>query len=478
MTTLPPPPPPPTGPSRWPAGALAGLALALLLSSLGTSIANVALPTLAEALGASFGEVQWVVLTYLLGITTSIVGFGRLGDLCGRRRTLLWGLGLFVAGAAASGLAPGLPLLLVARLVQGVGAAALMALTLAFVSDIVPKERAGSAMGLLGTTSAVGTALGPSLGGLLTAGLGWRAVFLVQLPLGLAAWLLLRPSLPADLDRRGRGAERFDLPGTLLLATSLAAWSLAATLGRGHLGLTNLACLAAALLGGGLFVRVERRSPSPLVPLALLRDPALRAGLGKSLLVSTVLMATLVVGPFHLSRALGLGAGPTGLAMAVGPLAAALGGVPAGRLVDHLGARRSTRGGLVGIGAGALALALGPEAAGLPGYLGPIVLITASYALFQAANNTAVLEPQEAGRRGVVSAMLTLSRNLGLVTGAALLGALFDLASGPGDLAGATASAVAAGTRVTFGVGVALIGAAALLPRPPSPTPRALGRAS
>ena len=176
-----PPPVPLTRSARW---ALTSLSLSLLLSSLGTSIANVGLPTLAQAFGAIFAQVQWVVLAYLLAITTLIVSVGRLGDLLGRRRLLLGGIALFTFASALCGLAPTLPWLIAARALQGLGAAVMMALTMALVGELVPKARTGSAMGLLGTMSAVGTALGPSLGGVLIATLGWRALFLVNLPLG------------------------------------------------------------------------------------------------------------------------------------------------------------------------------------------------------------------------------------------------------------------------------------------------------
>jgi MFS family permease len=151
----------------------------MLLSSLSTSIANVALPTLAQAFTASFQEVQWVVLAYLLAITTLIVSVGRLGDITGRQRLLLAGFFLFTVASVLCGIAPTLWLLVAARAAQGLGAAIMMALTMAFVGETVPQDKIGSAMGLLGTMSAIGTALGPSLGGILIAGLGWRAIFLV-----------------------------------------------------------------------------------------------------------------------------------------------------------------------------------------------------------------------------------------------------------------------------------------------------------
>ena len=165
-------PPRDARPSASSRRALGGLSLAMLLSALGTSIANVSLPTLAEAFGASFQEMQWVVLAYLLAVTSLIVSAGRLGDLVGRRRLLSAGLFLFTLASVVCGIASSLPLLIAARAAQGAGAAAMMALSMAFVGDIVPKDQMGRAMGLLGTMSAVGTALGPSLGGFLIAGFG------------------------------------------------------------------------------------------------------------------------------------------------------------------------------------------------------------------------------------------------------------------------------------------------------------------
>src|SRR5262249_20056529 len=146
---------------------------------------NVGLPSLARAFAASFPQIQWIVLAYLLAITALIVGAGRLGDIVGRRRLLAAGIILFTVASLLCGAAPTLGLLVAAPALQGLGAAIMMALTVALVGDTVPKSRTGSAMGLLGTMSAVGTTLGPSLGGLLIDGFGWQSIFLVNVPLGI-----------------------------------------------------------------------------------------------------------------------------------------------------------------------------------------------------------------------------------------------------------------------------------------------------
>lgn len=422
----------------------------MLLAALGTSIANVGLPTIAQAFGASFQQAQWIVLAYLLAITTLIVGVGRLGDIVGRRRLLLGGLALFTAASILCALAPALWLLIAARAAQGLGAAVMMALAMALVGEAVPKARTGSAMGLLGTMSAIGTALGPSLGGVLIAGFGWQSIFLVTAPLGVAGWLLARRHLPADRVKPQADRPGFDHLGTLLLALTLAAYALAMTLGRGSFGPLNLVLLAAAAIGAGLFVRAQQRARSPLIQMATLRDPALRSSLAMNVLVSTVMMATLVVGPFYLSQGLGLDAARVGLVMSLGPIFSALSGVPAGRLVDRFGAPFSVAAGLATMVAGAAALAFLPALVGVAGYIAAMAVLTPAYQLFQAANNTAVMAEVPQDRRGVVSGLLSLSRNLGLVTGASAMGAVFAAASSTSDLATASPEAIADGLRVTF----------------------------
>jgi MFS family permease len=453
-----PTPPAPLGPPvvgvRW---ALAALSLPMLLASLGTSIANVALPTLAQAFSASFGEVQWIVLAYLLTITTVIVSVGRLGDIVGRRRLLLAGIVLFTLASVVCGLTSTLWLLLGARAAQGLGAAIMMTLTLALVAETVPRARTGRAMGLLATMSAIGTALGPSLGGLLIAGPGWRAIFLVNVPLGVLAVVLGHRHLPVDRPRPATDRVGFDTMGTALLALTLAAYTLAMTIGGGGVGAHTAALLSVAALGAGLFALAQTRAASPLIRPAMLRDQVLCAGLATSALVATVMMATLIVGPFYLGGALGLGAVQVGLVLSVGPLVVAAGSVPAGRMADRFGARRVVPLGLVGMAAGALMLALTPARWGVPGYLVPMVVITVGYALVQTANNTAVMTGSLPDERGTVSGMLNLSRNLGLITGAAVMGAVFALASGTSDITTARPDALASGMRITFAVAASLL---------------------
>ncbi|MER9742927.1 MFS transporter [Mesorhizobium sp. M0187] len=452
------------GLAHSPVLALASLSLATLLSSLGTSIASVGLPSLMQAFGAPFQSVQWVVLAYLLAITALIVSAGRLADMVGRRPLLLGGIALFTLASVLCGLAPTLWLLIAARAVQGLGAALMMALTLAFVAETVTKERTGSAMGLLGAMSAIGTTLGPSLGGLLIAGFGWRALFLVNVPLGLLTFALAWLALPA----RGKAAGvqgGFDAIGTVLLGLTLAAYALAMTLGHGHFGALNTGLLVAAGIGVVLFGVAQKRAKNPLIRLARLYDIRLSASLATNLVVATVMMATLVVAPFYLSRGLGLNAAMVGVVLSTGPLVSALSALVAGRLTDRFGAHRMMVVGLFSLAVGTSLLSLAATKLGIASYIVPIAVTCFGYALFQTSNNAAVMSGVAAGERGVVSGLLNLSRNLGLITGASLMGAIFAAAS-TGERQSQdmlTSAASAHGMQVTFQTATVLAVAALLL---------------
>ena len=342
--------------------------------------------------------------------------------------------------------------LIAARALQGVAAACMLSLALAMVGQLVPPARRGWGMGLLGTLSACGTALGPSFGGLLTAGFGWQAPFLLLVPLSLlalgCAWL----GLPRDGSSPQQ--ERMNLASLSLLVAALLCYGLALTLG----GALALWWGAGALLVTASFVRRERRAPVPLLPLALLGAPGLGNGLVASALVASVMVLTLLIGPFYLRGVFGLSLGTVGLMISGGPLLAALTGMPAGWLVDRLGARQVVRLGLAVMGAAALGLAGAAGQFGPLGYLLPILLLTAGYALFQTANNSAVVGEASEQTRGAVAGLLTLSRNLGQLTGVAGLGGLFAALVGEQGLT--LTSELVFGTQVLFALSALLIGLA------------------
>jgi MFS family permease len=433
-------------------GGQVGPALAVLLAALGTSIANVALPGLARGFAAPFPTVQWVVLGYLLAVTVAIVSAGHLGDRFGHRRMLTAGLGLFAAAAALAAAAPTIGWLIAARVIQGAAAALMMALPLALLRATTPAARLGRTMGLLGTMSAIGTALGPSLGGLILAVAGWRGVFALMAVLGLAGMALL--ARQSDGPRVKPATGRFDGRGMAVLALTVTAYALAMTVGG---ALTMPTLLGLAALGLVIFWRIERHAAPPVLPLAALGLHGLGSGLTMNALVATVMMATLVVGPFYLGGGLHLSEVQAGLALSVGPVIAAISGLPSGWAVDRLGGRRAVRMGLAAMMVGSAGLALLPPALGLAGYLAAVAVLTPGYQLFLAANTTTVMCGAAPDARGMISSLVNLSRNLGLITGAAAMAAIFARASGTDDPVRAGSGALTTGMQVTFAVGVGLI---------------------
>lgn len=378
--------------SRHNTGITVTLSLATLLASLGTSIANIALPTLVQAFMAPFEQVQAVVVVYLVALTLSAVIAGGLGDRFGLKRMLVSGLMLFAVACLLCAVMPDLGLLVGARGIQGVGAAFLMTLSMALMRQEVDSACLGRAMGILGTLSALGTALGPSLGGLLLPLTGWRGIFWVQIPLAVVTTILAVAVLPGDMVKRKPAGCGLKSPLSRKIISSL-------------------------------FVNV---------------------------LVAAVMMTTLVVGPFFLSSGLGMNSVHVGLVMAIGPVISVFSGIPSGRLVDSLGSRRIVAAGISLLAAGTFLMAGLPQIMGVSGYIISLAVLTPGYQLFQAANNTAVLSDVPDDRRGAVSGLLSLSRNTGLIAGAAAMGAVFAHLVGTHDFAHACAQAIRAAMGGTF----------------------------
>ena len=441
---------------------LCSLAMANLLASLGLSIMTVALPSLAADFSAQVPKVQWAVLSYLLAVTVSAVTAGRLGDWYGHRSVLLIGLAIFLAASVAGFLAPSLVFLFGARILQGIGAAVMMVLPISLIRDTVPDEKTGIAMGLLGTTSAIGTALGPSLGGFLIDWWNWQATFGLLGGLALVNFTLVGFAFPND-GTRPSVRSKLDLPGTLFLTASLLAFALAVSGTTDPLSVEGLAFLALATGGLILFVRAEARSTNPLVDIPTLRTRAIRSSLIMNLLVSAGMMATLTVGPFYLTLALSLTPAAVGLVMSAGPAFAAVSGLIAGRLTDRFGTATCLRAALWLLIAGFLGLALLPGLLGPAGYVMALAILTPGYQLFLVANNTGTMRAAPGDGRGMVSGLLGLSRNLGLLTGASVLASLFSATVAVEDIALAPVDDIRLGFVVTFVAAAALIAVAMLV---------------
>lgn len=429
--------------------------LATAVASLGIGVPNVALPALARAFDASIRSVEWVILAYQIASMVFGVGVGRLADIVGYRRIFLYGAALFTLTGLLCGAVPTLGWLIALRLLQGAGGVMMTATTLAMMRDVMPSNRVGTGMGLLGTAIAIGSALGPAIGGVAIAVWDWRATFFVLAPLGFLTFVLVRRHVPAGHRLHETTPQRFDWVGTVLLGTGVSAYSLAVTVGAGPFGVLNMGLMAAAAVAAGLFVFSQSRVRAPLLPPTAWRDAGLRSSLLANVCVAAVMMAFFVIAPFFLSGAMGLNDIALGAALAISPSISVVSGLTAGRVVDRVGATRMVTAGIAVMFVGCLGLAFLPSVWGLAGFILPLFCFTPGYQLFLAANSTAVMMAARSGERGVTSGMLSLSRGFGFVTGTAVLGSVF--ASGASHTVTGDASAAAAGMRLMLLVGAAVL---------------------
>jgi EmrB/QacA subfamily drug resistance transporter len=433
------------------------------MGQLDASIVTLALPRLGRELHASVGAAEWVALTYLLVLVASVATVGRLADAVGRKLLYVYGFGVFTAGSVLCGLAPSLAVLIAARVVQAVGAAMLQANSVALITEAVPPRLLARAIGAQGTAQALGLALGPAIGGILLALGGWRLIFLVNLPAGAIGLVLGWFLLPRSRSRRPVG--RSDRLGAVLLALAAAGPLLYLSL-AGHAGFADpllLVMLTAGLAAAVGFVRRERRVSEPLVELSILRHRAVSVGLSSGLVSYLALFGTLYVVPYYLS-AEHVGAAVVGLQLAVLPVAIGIAAPVGGRLVNRLGARPLTAGGLLLTGVGLVAIALWHGTSGL---LAGLALAGLGLGAFTPANNASIMSASPKGYAGMLSGVLNMTRGVGTALGVALASALYIAASGASG-AGAPPGAAASGLTLALASlgSIVLAAAVALLLSP------------
>ena len=440
------------------------------MGQLDASIVTLALPRLGRELHASVGAAEWVALTYLLVLVATVATVGRLADAVGRKLLYVYGFGVFTVGSLLCGLAPTLVALIAARALQAFGAAMLQANSVALITEAMPPRLLGRAIGVQGTAQALGLALGPAVGGVLIALGGWRLIFLVNLPAGAIGLVLGWFLLPRSRSRRPVG--RSDRLGAVLLAVAASGPLLYLSL-SGHAGYSNprlVLVLAAGLAAAIAFVRRERRVAEPLIDLSIFARRAVSVGLSSGLVSYLVLFGTLVVVPYYLS-AVRVNAALVGIRLAVLPVTLGIAAPVAGRLLNYVGARRLTGGGLLVTGAGLLEIALRHDTTGL---LIGLALAGLGLGAFTPANNATIMSAAPKGHTGVVSGVLNMTRGVGTALGVALAGALYIAGVGATG-AGAPPESAASGLTLAVAVfgSIAVATGAALLLRPETASSRA-----
>lgn len=422
-------------PYRHPWLILWTLLLASAICALDTTAVNVAIPSIMRDLGAGVDDVLWVVNAYVLAIVALMVSAGRLADVYGPRTLFLAGLAVFVLASAAAGVADGVGTLIAARAVQGVGAALLLPQTASMVTHIFPPERRGRAFGIWGVVAGAVVALGPAFGGLLITSFGWRWIFYVNVPLGVAG--LVAVALVCPNPRAGT-RRRFDLLGSALLALALFLIAFALLESR-----AQAAGLALVLVGAFWLVERARQHREPLLPFALLRDRnfSLMSAINLALPCSVGSMLFLTV--YHLQEALGLSAAAAGLVVAVAPAVSVPFAALSGWLTDRYGGTYVLLAGLLLLLAGLahVAVTIGAETTWgdlLPGLL----VFGAGMGVVYAPPGSIAMYGVATAMAGTASGVFSTVTRMGALMGSAAVGAVLQAGlAAHGDLDRAVTSA-------------------------------------
>lgn len=416
-------------PQRY--GAILAIALGITVAVLDGAIANVALPTIARELNASPAESIWIVNAYQLAIIISLLTLSFLGDMLGYRRIYQWGLVLFSCTSLFCALSDSLGMLTFARVLQGFGGAALMSVNTALIRIIYPQRHLGRGMGINSLIVAVSSAAGPTVAAAILSVASWQWLFLINVPVGIAALLLALRYLP-DNPQKASG-QRFDLMSSVMNALTFGLLiSLLSGFAQGQNGKLLLAELVALLLVGTLFIRRQLRLEFPLLPVDLFRIPIFAMSIGTSVCSFCAQMLAMVSLPFFLQSVLGRSEVATGLLLTPWPLATMVMAPIAGRLIERFHAGLLGAIGLAMFAAGLFALALLPASPSDVDIIWRMMLCGAGFGLFQSPNNHTIISSAPRHRSGGASGMLGTARLLGQTSGAALVALMFNLFANQG----------------------------------------------
>lgn len=395
------------------------------MATLDSSIVNVALPVVAASLGAQLTTVQWVVSAYLLTISSLLPLFGRAGDMLGRRKVFTAGFLIFTLGSALCGLAFSIQLLIAARVLQAVGAAMIMANSQALVAGAFPGRNRGRALGMVGTVVALGSMAGPSLGGLLVGSLGWSAIFFINLPIGIIAFILGQFVLKDDDSRR---EERFDFFGAFLFAVGML--SLLLLLSEGHTwgwrSQTSMIAAAISIVSLGWFIGYEQRISQPMIDLSLFRHRPFLAGNLAGLFSFMAMFCNNLLLPFYLTDILSLTPTQTGLLITPFPLLLAVVAPLSGYLSEKVSFKRLTVSGLTLTISALLYLSAIDAATPLWQIALCQAILGIGNGLFQSPNNNSVLSSVAPNQLGIAAGLNALVRNIGMVSGIAAAVSIFE----------------------------------------------------
>jgi len=396
------------------------IALGILISTIDGSIVNIANPSIAKDLQVGIESVQWVVLSYLLVITSSLIFFGRLGDRQGSSKIFSWGFILFTAGSLGCSLAPSLMILIGARMFQGLGASMMMATGIGIVANAFPTDERGKALGLTGTIVALGNMIGPSLGGLLLAGHKWPIIFLINIPVGLFGFYLSLRYLPRD--NPAADSQNYDITGTVLLALSVGALILSLSTGTG----INVPFLIASGVALVSFCSWEKKTPSALLDISLFGNHTFVYGNLAAVIVYSTQTAVFFLLPFFLENILNYSPASTGLIMTITPITMAIVAPLAGHLSDRLGSTRIIAVALLFLSSAYLLFSRLSDSASAGFIAMGLILLGSGMGMFGSPNTSSILGSMSSDKAGYGGGFISTNRNLSYSLGTTAAVGLFS----------------------------------------------------
>ena len=440
---------------------LSGVSVGTFMATLDGSIVNISLPRIQQAFGVDLPTIEWVVVGYLLVVGAVLLPFGRLGEVLTFKRVYLAGFAVFTVASALCGAAPSAPVLVGFRLLQGLGAGMIMAMGPAIIARTFGPGERGRALGINAVSVSIGLSLGPVLGGLLTEVGSWRAIFLVNIPVGIFAILWAARILPAE--RRGEG-QSFDIAGAAFSSIAVFALLLALIDGQswGWTSPATIGLLVAFVAFGATFLVVESRSAQPMIDLGLFRVRAFSAGLASVVIVFAGGFTATFLLPFLLEEGSGFTPLEAGLLLIPIPVMTALVAPFSGSLSDRIGPRLPASVGVAVMSVGLLSLTQLPQSFAIPDLVWRLALIGVGQGMFMSPNSSAVLGSVPRPRIGTASGTLAQARIDGQALGIAISGAIvaMRLPVHAAALAGTVPPAVAAQEAFALAIHDAFIVAA------------------
>lgn len=406
--------------------AVVAVLLAIMMSVLDGTIMNIALPTLAHDFDVTPSSAIWIVNAYQLVITMTLLSFASLGDIYGYRRIFLIGISIFVASSTACALSDSFWMLTVFRIVQGFGAACVMSVNTALIRLIYPPQILGRGMGVNAMVVAVSAAAGPSIAGSILALGSWHWLFVINIPLGLAALIIGHRLLPHNPPAEKR--HKFDKISAIAnaLTFGLLIYSLdgfAHSENRRFIGLQ----IVLLIIIGIYFIRRQLKQTAPILPVDLLRIPIFALSIGTSITSFTAQMLAMVSLPFFMQNVLHYNAVEIGLLLTPWPLATILTAPIAGRLVERVHPGLLGGMGMAIFAAGLFSLYLLPDHPAEWDIVWRMALCGMGFGLFQTPNNVTIVSSAPAERSGGASGMLGTARLLGQTLGTTFVALMFRM---------------------------------------------------